>query len=347
MNGAIHNVDRLAVFVCVVDNQSMTQAAELVCLSQPCISKYIKELEEAFGVPLLDRAGRRIVPTEAGRILYRFAKNLGGLLEDMDNAISEFRGGQVGTLTIGASTPIGTYLLPPVLGRFKTQHPGSDVTLHLGSSDEIYQQVENGDLQIGLTTGHSIPPDLEAEIFCKDEMVVVASPRHPLADQGKITVQQLAEEGVVHSPRGSTTYGLMREAWDRLGIKPRLVMGLDQAEALKRFVEEQVGVSLLCRISVARELASGALRELKVEGGGFWCDFNIVHHPCRYQSPIVRNFVTFLRERAPNVLQEIERVPERALSVAEPGSPRAKLKANRSLNEARGKARCMTPFKQS
>lgn len=345
MNGAIHNVDRLMVFVCVVDKQSVTQAAELVYLSQPCVSKYIKELEEAFGVPLLERAGRRIVPTEAGKILYRFAKNLVGLLDDMDNAISEFRGGQVGTLTMGASTPIGTYLLPPILGRFKAQHLGSDVTLHLGSSDEIYQQVEDGDLQIGLTTGHSIPRDLASEFFCRDEMVVVASPRHPLADQGKITVQQLAEEGVVHSPRGSTTYGLMREAWDRLGIKPRLVMGLDQAEALKRFVEEQVGVSLLCRISVARELASGVLRELKVEGGDFWCDFNIVHHPCRYQAPIVRNFLTYLREQAPHVLQEIEHVPELALSAVEQGSPRAKLKANPSLIEARAKPRCMTPFK--
>ncbi len=302
MIGGLHNLDRLVVFVNVVDKQSVTQAAEDLYLTQPCISKHIKALEELFGVTLLERGRRRIVPTEAGWIVYRFAQNIIHSLEDLDNAMSEFRGAKVGNLYIGASSTIGNYLLPPILSRFKSQNPGADIILRIGTSQQVYEAVENGDIQIGLTTGIHIPEDLAVEVLCRDELVVVAARNHPLSEQDTITVQQLAEQDFIHSPYGTPTCDLIIETLNRVGIKPRIVIALEHPEAIKRAVEEHMGVSLLYRISVARELASGTLRELKVQGLSFWGDYNIIYNPSRYQSPILRRFLDFLRKEIVNFM---------------------------------------------
>jgi len=289
------DLHRLAVFVSVVERESFSQAAEDLCLSQPCVSKHIKALEKLYGVRLLERGRRPVAPTEAGKIVYRFVKNAIHSLEDLDNAMKEFNGGQTGVLAIGASVTTGNYLLPPILGRFKRQYPGVELRMRIAAPQYIYQAVQNGELQLGVTPGINVPKDLAVEALCKDELVLVAAPGHPLAGREKITVQELGEQGFIHSPPGTPIYELMKEALGKVGVSPSIIMAMDQIEAAKRAMQEGLGVSFLFRVSVEREIESGDLVGLNFEGPRFWAAYNLISSPTRYHSPLVRRFQSFLR----------------------------------------------------
>ena len=299
----LHNLDRLVVFVTVVDKQSLTEAAEELLLTQPGVSQHIKSLEETYGVRLLERKRRPATPTEAGRTVYRFAKNILGLVEDLDHSISELRGAQVGKLHIGASTPIGSYLLPPILIRFKRQYPGAEIRLMITTGDQIYQALQHGDIQLGLTYAAKIPDDLPAEILCEEEMVLVVAPHHPLASQGTVTVRQLAEQSFIVAPEGTPEGEILAQAWRRMGLVPRVALTVDHVEAAKRAVQEGTVVCLVPRVCVAHELAAGDLAELKIRDVRFRGHYRIIHSPF-YQSPLLQHFLSFLRSEVAMLFPE-------------------------------------------
>lgn len=295
MLDGLNNTDRLTIFVSVVDHCSLTRAADELGLTQPSISKHMKSLEDLLGVRLIEHGRRPIVPTEAGRTVYRFAKEVMRSLGDLKDAVAEFAGAKKGTLLIGASMTVGNYLMPAILARFKARNPGAEISLRVGVSQQVYQQVLDGDLQIGFTTGLNIPAELTSEAICRDELVLVVGPSHPLAESGLITIAQLAEQDFIHSPRGTPTFEVLQEAMRGIGIVPRLYMSMDHPEAIKRAVRAHVGVSFLYRVSVAEELAAGTLRELHVEGSYFQGAYHLIRNPTLYQSPLLRSFISFLR----------------------------------------------------
>jgi len=306
MVGHMLDLHRLAVFVSVVERKSVSQAAGDLYLSQPAVSKHIKALEKLYGVRLLERSRRPVTPTEAGRIFYRFAKSAMHSLEDLDNAMKEFNEGHAGALAIGASGTTGQYLLPPILARFKQKHPGADLRVRVAAPEHIYREVQNGELQLGVTSGTDVPRDLASEVLGRDELVLVAAPGHPLAGREGITAQELAEEGFVHSPPGTPVYELMMEPLVRAGITPRMVMTTDQVETAKRAVQEGLGVSFLFRIAVEREIQAGHLCELRFHGLRFLGVHNLIYSPTRYQSALVRRFLSVLRKEAAALLSPSE-----------------------------------------
>lgn len=295
MPSASLNLDRLAAFVNAVESKSLTQSAHNLFLTQPCVSKYVKALEEMFDLKLIERGPRGIEPTEAGSILYQLARNLLVSAEGLNRAMSEYRDAKVGCISIGASVITGDYLLPSILGKFKLLNPGAEIAMHIGISEDIFQSVQDGEIQIGITACVSSPRDLEVEVLCTDEIVLVVSPRHVLANCSSITLEQLAEYGIFYPPARSYTWEAVTEVLERANITPRVVMELRHPEAVKRAVEQGVGVALVCRIVAERELLDGTLHWVKIEGVTMPVEYKLIYNPSLYQSPILRHFLSFLR----------------------------------------------------
>ena len=154
------DIHRLEVFCKVLELQSFTRAADAVCLTQPTVSEHIRALEETVGEKLVDRLGREVLPTPAGKILYRYARDMILLRDEAIQALEKFKGKLSGHLLIGASTIPGTYILPQLIGSFKASHPTIQITLKIGSSGEIVQGLLDGKLELGPsapggTTGRS------------------------------------------------------------------------------------------------------------------------------------------------------------------------------------------------
>ena len=172
---------QLRTFKAVADLNSFSLAAQQLRLSQPSVSYQVKELEEALGLPLLDRLGKRVHLTEAGSVLYSYARRTLDVLDEAALALEEMRGIKRGNLRVGASTTVGIYLLPAALGAFKKLHPGLVISLEIGTRARVQEQVLNNELDLAVVGPALKDPDLAILPFVSDELVVVAPAGHRLA----------------------------------------------------------------------------------------------------------------------------------------------------------------------
>src|SRR6516165_2324757 len=174
------NLNHLAVFHAVAQAGSMTRGAERLDISQPAVSKQVQELESSLRVHLFDRIGRRVYLSQAGEILADFATKLFALAQEAQQAMSDVRAVGKGNLAIGASTTIGTYLLPGVLAEFWRRYPNVELLVRIENTEQVHRRLANHELEIGLTEGFVEEEELDSEIFHQDQLVVIASPNHRL-----------------------------------------------------------------------------------------------------------------------------------------------------------------------
>src|SRR5262249_2017160 len=168
---------QLEVFLAVARAQSFRRAAEMLHLSQPALSQHVGELERAMGTRLLDRLGRRVTLTEAGRILQEHALRVFSTLGSARGTLGELNGTRRGSLVVGASTTPGIYLMPALMGAFEREYPGISVELRIANSTVIEEQVRANELDLGVVGGHGLSPGEEClAAGVVDELVMIVSP---------------------------------------------------------------------------------------------------------------------------------------------------------------------------
>ena len=267
------NRNHLALFRAVAEAGGFSRAAETVHVSQPAISMQVAELEESLGTPLFDRLPRGVRLTDAGQTLLGYAQRIGTLEGEAERAMRELRGLARGRLALGASTTIGSYLLPAILGDFRRVHPAVELHLTIANTEEIKNRLIDRTLDLGLTEG--TPPQDEAlsvRVFSEDDLIVIAPKNHPFAARasGKrrpkpITARQLCAQPMIVREPGSGT----REVIDRALAAGRTQAGnvaliLSTTEAIKRAVAAGLGLAVVSRLCVGLELAEGLLVEVPV-----------------------------------------------------------------------------------
>jgi DNA-binding transcriptional LysR family regulator len=292
------NLNHLAVFHAVAQAGSMTRGAERLDVSQPAVSKQVRELERALGVHLFDRIGRRVHLSQAGEALADYARRLFALADEAEKALADVRAAGRGRLAIGASQTVGTYLLPGVLAEFWRRHPRVELLVQVANTEQVHRRLAGLELDVGLTEGFVEEEELEAEVFHRDELVVIAAPTHRLAGQARVPLSAVREEPFVLREPGSGTRAVEERALARLKLPVRAVMELGSTEALKRVVAEGVGLALVSRLAVAAELAAGALAVLPVAGLRIERPLHLVRRKGRRDGPALQAFCAVLRERA-------------------------------------------------
>lgn len=250
---------QLEVFVATAREGSTRAAATRVARSQSAASAALAELEAVLGVNLFDRVGRRLMLNENGHALQAKAA---ALLDQAAEIQSLFANEHPAPLRMAASFTIGEYLLPDLVARWKDAHPDSQVRLQIGNTTQVIDAVAGFDVDLGFIEGSQTHPELSTQSWVSDELVIVASPAHPLAGQ-MAGLRQLREAHWVLRERGSGT----REAADRWLLEHlgRLNVGfeLGSTEAIKQFVARGVGLGCVSRYAVAEALEQGWLVELR------------------------------------------------------------------------------------
>ena len=287
---------QLRTFKTVADLSSFSLAAQRLKLSQPSISYQVKELEEALGLPLLDRLGKRVQLTEAGTLLYGYARRMLDVLDDATVALEEMRGIKRGTLRVGASTTVGIYLLPAALGAFKRLHPGLVISLEIGTRARVQEQVLGNELDLAVVGPALKDPGLAIVPFLSDELVVIAPAGHPLAGRRGLTLEDLADQPFVMREAASGSRWSLEKAARKDGVKLQVAMELGSNGAIKHAVESGLGLAVLSRFACALEIASGRLVELHVHGFPIRRDWHIVHLKHRRLPSSVSTFIAFLKE---------------------------------------------------
>ncbi len=296
------DVRRLEVFCKVIESKSFTKAARVLGLSQPTVSEHIRILEKKQGVKFVDRLGREALPTQAGLILYRYARRIIALRDESVQAIESFSGSLTGRLVLGASTIPGTYMLPSIVGSFKEQNPSIEITLRIAGSREIAQLVLDSEVEAGFVGARWKDVSLKWWKIFSDELVLVVYPDHPWWGRKTVAPASLKEEPFIirerHSGTRRTTESLLvKEGLDLSTF--RIVAEMGSTEAVRQSVKARIGIAILSRLAVVDDIASGVLHVVGVRGVRFKRPIYLVQRVKREPSPICSAFVEHLRDGGP------------------------------------------------
>lgn len=295
------NFNHLRLFLAVAEYGGVTRASEAVFVSQPAVSKAVQELERAVGVPLLERVGRRVVLTEAGETLAGYARRIFTLSEEGKRAMDELRGLAQGTLAIGASTTIGIYLLPAVMGAFHARYPALSLSLDIENVELVVRRLRAGTIEVALVEGPVRGPDLRVEPYRRDDLALVVAAGHPFARAGVATLEDLASAPFLMRERGSGTREVVETALLERGITPNIAMELGHTEAIKQAITAGLGVSILSTLTVGAEAEGGLLATVPIAGTTISRTLLLVRRRDYRPSSAVRAFLALLAERGPNI----------------------------------------------
>ncbi|MEI3612596.1 LysR family transcriptional regulator [Pseudogracilibacillus sp. SO30301A] len=286
----------LEVFVTVVEHQNFSRAAEELHMTQPAVSQYIRLLEEDIGSRLLERTNKYVRINKAGEIVYHHAKEIIGLYTKMESLIEELTNKAKGKLTIGASYTFGEYVLPQIISIMQPEYPDIQPIVTIGNTTHIAELVESHQLDIGIVEGRIKKTNLFQKIFTEDELFIVASSKHPLHHQSTIPVSELSKAMWIIREKGSGTREAMDTLLFKLGIQPEKTMEFSSTQPIKEVVAAGLGVSLLSKWAIQKELNNGDLVILRVKGTPFSRQFSyITNSP--FQTKALELFITYLHRK--------------------------------------------------
>jgi DNA-binding transcriptional LysR family regulator len=288
----------LLTFRTVVDKGSFSAAAEELDISQPAVSFQIRSLEQRLGHRLLDRSGRRVAVTEAGEVLLRYARRMLTLEDELEREIAEVGTRVAGRLELGSSTGPGEVLLPRLCGAFMRFYPDVRVSLVVQDTHTICERVLDDELELGVVGAARPQRGLAFEPFVRDELVVIVPPEHPMSDRGRVTVEELAREPLLLQQEGAGVRTVLEAAMRARGLRLRdldVVMELGLQQSVKAAVLDGLGITVISRLAVERELADGSLVALELEGPDLVRDFYAVRHAGRTPTRLTTAFLEFAR----------------------------------------------------
>lgn len=296
------DIHRLEVFCRVVEMRSFTKAADVVFLTQPTVSEHLRALEEMVGEKLVDRLGREVLPTPAGKILYQYARDIIRLRNEAIQAIAKYRGTLAGHLTIGASTIPGTYILPSFIGTFKTRYPAIQITLLISDSGAVVEKVIDGSLEAGLIGARWDDRRIILEEIFSDELVLAVYPDHPWAKRQAVDLEELANQPFVLRERGSGTRRVMVQALETRGFnlsRLNVVAEMGSTEAVRQGIKARIGISILSSHAVVEDIQQGTLLKIPINDVSIGRSFYLVQRKNRQSSPLCTAFLKHLCGEAP------------------------------------------------
>ena len=290
-------IRQLRAFIAIAELGTFTAGAQRVHVTQAAISMQIRQLETELGARLFVRAPRHVMLTEAGEQLLQRARQI---LRDHDAAIdeiAELAGAERGRLRVGsASAMVTTDVLPKLLKEVRKQHARSEITVASGTSDTLVQQILAGEIDLAFVSLPVEARGINTERLSQDQLVAIASPRHKLAKQRTISAYTLAGENLILGERGGNTRRLIDQFFAQAGVNLKVSMELSRQAAIRRMVEEDMGVGIVPLQSVVDEVKKGRLVRWWIEGAQINWELGIARLTGGYASPTMQTFIKISRK---------------------------------------------------
>lgn len=290
---------KIKVFCTVAETKSFSKASTILRLTQPAVSLQIQALEENCGTKLFDRSRSTIVLTKAGKILYKYGKEINALYTSADKDLNKLVAPFKGIVTVGASSTIGNFVLPVVISEFKKKNPKINVQLIIGNTKSIVDSLNEGNIDVALVEGNVKKQKLSVEKLMSDEMVPIFSPQHPWAKRSTVSILEVKKEPFISREEGSGTRQLIEKFFIKHGIHPQnikipFIMG--STESIKGAVEEGLGISIISKWSARKELKQGRLKNATFKEDRIVRDFSILYPKSKdFPFPLFK-FLEFLRK---------------------------------------------------
>ena len=286
---------RLQVFSTVARLLSFTKAAEALHMTQPAVTFQIRQLEDYFNTRLFDRTHNRISLTTAGHLVKDYADQIISLYSEMDNEVRKLTGDVLGPLVLGASTTIGEYVIPSILGQYQNKFPDVAVRLHVANTEGVLHMVESNEIDIGIVEGPVSNKNLVSRVCWNDELVIVTPPGHALASAGPVNIEEVVKYPFISREEGSGTREVILEYLQSAGLDMsdlNLTMEFGSPESIKSAVSAGLGISILSIATLDKELELGRLAKVSLDPP-LKRPFSIVYQRQKFRLRAMDEFLEF------------------------------------------------------
>ncbi|MFJ7469636.1 LysR family transcriptional regulator [Peribacillus frigoritolerans] len=292
--------DALKTFVTLVEVKNFTKTAETLLMSQPSVSLHIKKLEEEFQTKLFLRSPKFLKVTLTGEILYDRAKQMITIYEQTKQDIQEHDRSIKGELKIGASFTIGEYILPSLLIDLQEEYPELELQVIIGNTEEIVQAVRLYKVDIGLIEGQTNEKELSVHPFMQDELFIVSSNNHELANKDDVEITDLHDQAWVTREVGSGTREYLNHVIRSNGLKIKSILTISSNQGIKEtLIKNGSGLALLSRSVIERDVQNKILSIIQVKDESFNRTLSYVYSPIMKDKKNVKTFITELNKKWP------------------------------------------------
>lgn len=296
------SLNSLLVFHEVAKHKSFSKAAEELFISQPAVTKHIKELERRVGMGLIQRRRGGFALTEAGKILFKYTHKISSHLMDIENLLEDLKKEHQGILKIGTTESYSKGLMPRLLSGFQTSFPFMKIALDVGNSEEIEKSllVYKNDLALIAVTKKS--PSFESIPFLKEELVLIVSPNHPLATKHAVSLKELGRYPLIIRAKGSTTRRIILQAFKEVGIHPSLYIEAGSSEFIKQWVSEGKGVCIIVKRTVEDEEKRGIIKTIPLLEK-LYLQVAFLYLKKEKSNPAIKTFVNFIENQGKKLIK--------------------------------------------
>lgn len=288
-------IETFKVFSDLAETRSFSKAAVANGITQSAVSQQVRSLESKFQVTLIERSRKACTLTAEGKAFLEASREILDIYNSLSDRLAELRNVVIGELRLAAIYSIGLHELPPRLKAFRSEHPEVAVHVEYRRSNDVYAQVLNGEVDLGLVAYPQYRPGLKFEIFDEDELVLICPPTHPLASRSEAPWEALnGEHFIAFQPDVPTRKVIDRHLRDHHVTLSGMVE-FDSVETVKRAVQIESGLSLVPRNTVLAEIEAGTLAALPLEGERLVRPLGVIFKRVRSRSPLHKAFLETLR----------------------------------------------------
>ena len=297
MEAAYMTVRHMKIFLEVYRCGSVTRASQRLHMTQPAVTRAIKELEDYYGVRLFDRIKCRLMVTEAGKALYAQALHIVDLFDHMEKSLRNWDA--LGVLRIGASVTPGNFLLPDLILRFRSTHPGIKTRVTIANAGRLNQALLDNEMDLALIEGGTADPQLTARPLSSDALALIVPPGHPLLNKDAVRLEDVAEYDLLLREEGSAGRAFLDSVFAVHGLRVQPAWESVSTQALVTAVRKGLGISLLPRKLVEQDIARGAVCTRALEGETLERQNHIVWHKNKYLTKAAEDFIALCQEATP------------------------------------------------
>ena len=296
------SLNSLIVFHEVTKHKSFSKAAEELFISQPAVTKHIKELERKVGMGLIQRRRGGFSLTEAGKILFKYTHKISSHLMDIENLLENLKKDHQGILKIGTTESYSKGLMPKLLSGFQASCPFMKIALDVGNSEEIETSLlfyKNDLVLIAVTKKTS---RFESIPFLKEELVLIVSPNHPLVKRKTVSLKELERYPLIIRAKGSTTRRIILQAFKEVGIHPSLLIEAGSSEFIKQWVSEGKGVSIIVKRTVEDEEKRKIIKTIPLLEK-LYLQVAFLYLKEEKSNPAIKTFVNFIENQGRKLIK--------------------------------------------
>jgi DNA-binding transcriptional LysR family regulator len=285
---------RMSTFLAVAKIKNFTKAGEILNLTQPAVSQHIKFLEEYYNVTLIKKQGRTIVLTEAGEILFKYAKKLEVLYKGLELEIKNSEGINK-IYNIGATMTIGGYVLPYLLGEYRSMHKNVDILLEVNNTEQIINKLLNREIHLAMIEGPFNKDKFNYKKFKDDELVLAVSSKHEFSQRESVEIEEILRGKLILRERGSGTRKVIENKLIELGYNienANVYMEIGSINAIKSLVEINLGYAIISKAAIKREVELEVIKIIPIKDVKIYREFNFIYLNDTAEE-FTRNFIDF------------------------------------------------------